>query len=397
MSITTPTQQGVSRLPTAAHLRTNLLNGNVRIASQTGSTGGQPATYEITGGSITTNVKVALPDINSDDTLVTQNSNVTWGGGHTFNRGLISNGPISAPVSVVSDSFTASGGTISTASTANGQTLGFFGNSPIARPSVTTSGVTGKTMVQDMWNGLIGLGLLSSAAGGGNPTFPGGPVPVAASGRFGSYQVDNSSPSGSGLYQSMGVFVGGTSFALTTVNNRRALSISGSTSTAGIGIQGFPVVLGQNPTASFKASMSTNTAVMGLGYVSAAPGSFTTLSAVLASQSGIIIGFNSGDTHYSVVTNNGSASATSTATSVSLVSAGSAALFTLAWTTSNSTLTWTIQTGASTSTSGTINTGNLPASTTPVEPCAFFNATGAALRLEHMDIALANDTTSSFP
>jgi len=120
MSITTPTQEGVSRLPTAAHLRTNLLNGNVRIASQTGSTGAQPAVYEITGGSITSNVKLALPNVTADDTLVAQNANVTWGGGHTFTQGLNAAGPIVTSSSISGQSVSSNTLTVANTLTSGG-------------------------------------------------------------------------------------------------------------------------------------------------------------------------------------------------------------------------------------------------------------------------------------
>jgi len=118
--VATPTYQGVTKLPTAAHLRTNLSNGNVRVSSQTNSVGGQPAFYEITGGSITNNVKLSLPAISSDDTLVTQNDNVTWGGGHLFTNGLNATGPIVTNSSLSGQSISAGNLTVNSALNSGG-------------------------------------------------------------------------------------------------------------------------------------------------------------------------------------------------------------------------------------------------------------------------------------
>lgn len=118
--VSSPTQQGVTKLPTAAHLRTNLLNGNVRVSSQTNNVGGQPAFYEITGGSITNNVKISLPALQNDDTLVTQNDNITWGGGHTFTQGLNSTGPIITNSSISGQSVSANNLTVTSALNSGG-------------------------------------------------------------------------------------------------------------------------------------------------------------------------------------------------------------------------------------------------------------------------------------
>lgn len=93
--VASPTQQGVVQKPNAAHLRTNVINGKVRIASSTNATGGQPAVYHIVGGSITNNIKLSLPDVTADDTLAAQGGNNNWTGMHTFQQGLTSNGTIS--------------------------------------------------------------------------------------------------------------------------------------------------------------------------------------------------------------------------------------------------------------------------------------------------------------
>jgi hypothetical protein len=106
-----------------------------------------------------------------------------------------------------------------------------------------------------------------------------------------------------------------------------------------------------------------------------------------------MIGFGSGDTAYSVITNNGGAAQTNNATGMpALQTAGTAAIFKLSWTNSNTTLNWSVQTSTSTTTSGSINTGLLPAGTTQMYLYCTgqTNSTAPTLTVEDVELSLGS-------
>lgn len=165
-----PTQQGVVKRPNAAHLRSNILNGHVKVASSTNTLGGQPALYSIVGGTITSNYKVALPDMTADDTFATLNTNNNWTGLHTFQQGLTSVGPIvaSGPItakSIVGAALTSSGAASigSNISVVGSSTIG--GSQTVSGDS-TVSGNHTVTLTSSLTGAVTAKGGLTLSTGG---------------------------------------------------------------------------------------------------------------------------------------------------------------------------------------------------------------------------------------
>lgn len=387
------------------YLRTQVLNGRLQIVNATGD-----ALYFFQGSEILDNVNVILPVLQGDDTIAFQNNNNNFGGIQTFTKGIVSQGGLLLlpdPLGQLEDDLTITDGLNvvlgvnqgSSIGTDPTQLLGFFGASPISQPGVTVPS-TGTTMIQDMWNALVNLGLLSPAAASGaaSITFgtnaPLGPLPSQTGYRYGIYQADNTTPAGTGLLSALTKTTSTGTVASTFINNRPAVNFPAGSSAGNFG--GFrttnPMFTPQlNPILKFKVALSTNTTdrlILGCASSTSLTTGFNT---VLNNISGFMIGFGSGDTAYSVVTNNGAASQTNNTTGMpALQTAGTTAIFTLAWTNSNTTLTWSVQTAANTTTSGTINTGNLPAGTTQMYLycTSQTNSTAPTLTVEDVELSI---------
>jgi hypothetical protein len=106
-----------------------------------------------------------------------------------------------------------------------------------------------------------------------------------------------------------------------------------------------------------------------------------------------MIGFGSGDTAYSVITNNNGATQTNNTTGMpALQTAGTTAIFTLSWNNTTPSLTWSVQTSPTTTTTGTINTGLLPAGTTQMYLYCTgqTNSTAPTLTVEDVEVSLGS-------
>jgi hypothetical protein len=147
-----------------------------------------------------------------------------------------------------------------------------------------------------------------------------------------------------------------------------------------------------NPKITCKCQIDSNTnSRLKIGF-SSSTAILDSAGNTLDSLSGFIIGFGSGNTTYFVYTNNGAATTTATNTSVNTVTAGSAVVFTLSLNDSTGLISWTIKTGPSTSTSGTVSTA-VPTIDTPMYLfCTAQTSTTAAraLTVEWLDILLSD-------
>lgn len=390
------------------YIKTAINNGQLQLVNSTGD-----KLYFFQGGQILDNVTVKLPVLSGDDTVAMQSFNNEFNGIQTFNKGIVTqggllllpdpNGVLESDLQITDGLNLVLGINQGTAiGTTPSQRLGFFGSNPISQPGVTNP-ATSTTMVQDMWNALVNLGLISSQAasalftGGGG----GGALPSAIGSRYGLYQGSSTTPAGEGLLSQLTTQTGTGTLATTFINNRPATNFpSGSTSGNFGGFRTTNPIFtpSLNPTLTFKVAMSSNTTSrMYLGCASST--TITTgFNTALNNISGFMVGFGSGDTAYSVITNNGGASQTNNTTGMpSLQTAGTAAIFQLAWNNTTPSLTWSIQTAAGTTTSATITTGLLPSGTTQMYLyCTGQTNTTAARTLTVEDVEISFGSTLDY-
>lgn len=389
------------------YLKTQIANGNLQVVNSTSD-----ALYFFKGSEILDNVNVILPVLQGDDTVAFQNNNNNFSGVQTFTKGVVSQGGLLLlpdPLGQLEDDLQITDGLNLVLGINQGteigtdpsQLLSFFGNDPISQPGVTTPS-TSTTMVQDMWNALVNLGLISSQAASSSFSLPisSGALPSQMGGRYGIVMGGPSTypPVGIGMLANNNSVTGAGTTTATFINNRPATAMPTGTTSGNYG--GFRTSTAiftpsNNPTMRFKVAMSTNTTtrlILGCASSSSLTTGFNT---ALNSISGFMIGFGSGDTAYSVITNNGGASQTNnTAGMPSLQTAGNPAIFTLSWNNTTPSLTWSVQTATSTTTSGTITTGLLPAASTQMFMfcCAQTNTTSATtLTVEDVEIILGSD------
>ena len=220
------------------------------------------------------------------------------------------------------------------------------------------------------------------------------PLPSLLGTRWGLFQGASTAPAGQGLLTQLSTTPSNSSVSSTFINNRPATNFVAGSSAGNFG--GFRttnavVTPSLNPTLTFKVTMSTNTTtrlILGLASSTSLTTGFNT---VLNNISGFMIGFGSGDTNYSVVTNNGGAAQTNnTAGMPALQTAATPAIFKLSWVNATTTLTWSVQTGPVTTTTGTINTGLLPAAGTQMYVyCTCQTNTGApTLTVEDVELSI---------
>jgi hypothetical protein len=436
------------------YLKTHIHNGNLHIVNSTGD-----ALYHIQGSEIIDSVNVILPILSGDDTIAFQNTNNNFGGVQTFNQGVVTQGGLLVlpdPNGVLEDDVIITDGLNLVLGSSQGTTigmsptqmLGFFGVTPTVQPAAGNSASAGTVSpnIFDVWDSLLALGLLSGPLSSGfqditevaqpgsnpptgtirlyvdstshalsvldstgvshnieSPTFPpsvAGGLPSQVGGRWGVFQgaYALSPPVGQGLLTQLSTTPSNSSVSSTFINNRPATNFVSGSSSANYG--GFrttnpictPLL---NPTLTAKIALSTN-ALSRIYIGLASSTSLTTgFNTVLNSISGFMIGFGSGDTNYSVATNNGGATQTNDTTGFPVLqTAGTATIFKLSWVNATTTLTWSIQTAVGTTTTGTINTGLLPASGTQMYlycTCQTNTSSSLTLTVEDVEISLGAD------
>lgn len=393
------------------YLKTQIANGTLQVVNSTSD-----ALYFFKGSEILDNVNVILPVLQGDDTVAFQNNNNNFSGVQTFTKGIVSQGGLLLlpdPLGQLDDDLQITDGLNLVLGINQGteigtnpaQLLGFFGNDPINQPGVTTPS-TPTTMVQDMWNALVNLGLISSQAASSSFSLPStgitGPLPSQVGYRYGVLQSAGSntlSAAGEGLLNLLST-TGGSVSSPTFINNRPAMlftTSSGTHNKAGFHTNSAICTMQNNPTMVFKVATNTNSNnTLELGLVSSTTLGGDGTGVMLNGISGVVIGFDYSASTYSVVTNNGNASETVNTTGLpSLQTAGTAAIFTLVWNNSVPSVKWTIQTGPTTSTTGTISTGNLPASTTQMFLWCSVETGGSTatntITVEDVEISLGSD------
>jgi hypothetical protein len=271
----------------------------------------------------------------------------------------------------------------------------------IVKPASPASG-TRRLYVDSTSHALSALdsaGVIHSLEGGGGGGGS-GPLPSLIGGRWGLFQGASTTPAGQGLLTQLSTTTGIGTVASTFINNRLATNFPSGTSSGNAG--GFrttnPIVTPSlNPTVTAKVTMSTNTTSrLMLGFSSSSTLNTNGFNHTLDTLSGFMIGFGSGDTNYSIITNNGNATesgSTGNNTSAVIQTAGTAAIFKLSWNNATTTLTWSVQTGPSTTTTGTVNTGNLPASGTQlyfVCTCQTNASSSVALAVEDVELSITD-------
>lgn len=380
-------------------LQTRFLNGNLQVSNSDNS-----YVYILKGGATGSNIHLTFPPLTDDDTIATTNFNNDWQSSQNFDGGANITGLI---IEAGTDCAIADGVNIGVGSgsgtqiaTGPNQMLGFFGAMPVSQPipSSQTPNIT------DVWNALANLGLINAVAGvgGGGGGGTSGTVPVGASGIGGRWGLwvpsgGTSLSVGQGLLQATSTTSGtvGTGY----VNNRLAQTVTSSAGThnhAGMRSTNTICTMTNDPIVKFKVTMGANTnCQLELGFASSSSLGSSFNSCLNSSLHGCMIGFSDGDSSYSVITNNGGTTQTNNTGLASLQTTGTPTIFTLQYNHTTPSVTWTIQTGPTTSVSNTITTGNLPSNTSQMfvfcEALTGGTSATATLSIEDVEIMLGND------
>jgi hypothetical protein len=221
-------------------------------------------------------------------------------------------------------------------------------------------------------------------------------LPYVNKGRYGTYQNLDTTPVGEGLLKFLTLTTGtGTPAYVFQTNYGPGVQFPSGATIANYG--GFRstnqiAMTGANPIIRCKVEISSNSlSRLKFGFTDtlAINDNFNTC---LNNMNGYMVGFDSGSTAYSVITNNGGAGQTNITTSMpNLVTAGSAVVFSLAY--NAGILTYSIQTGTSTVTTGTTS-ATLPASTVALYlfcTCQTNTTAAKTLTIQNVEILLQDE------